>query len=297
MTRWRTYLNLGRVSNVPTVWTNTIAGAALAKSESSASVGILAALGAAFSLFYVGGMFLNDAFDRGIDARLRPERPIPSGRVTAREVFAGGFGLLAGGVGGVAVVSTWITHQPTLPSVLSALGLAATITLYDVWHKGNPLSPIVMGACRALIYVTASVATVGRIPPPVFVGAGALVAYLVGLTYLAKHEGSDHRALAFGRMWPLALLFAPFAVVPTMLGATAASVALLVLLFAWVLFSLVRLRSGAQGAIPRAVVGLIAGISLLDGAIAATQGSSLLALVGLAGFVATLFLQRYVSGT
>ena len=35
-------------------------------------------------MFYIGGMYLNDAFDRDIDARERPERPIPSGHVGAR---------------------------------------------------------------------------------------------------------------------------------------------------------------------------------------------------------------------
>ena len=37
----------------------------------------------AMSLFYVGGMYLNDYFDRAIDARERPERPIPAGDISA----------------------------------------------------------------------------------------------------------------------------------------------------------------------------------------------------------------------
>lgn len=70
-------LRLGRVSNLPTVWTNALAGAALAGGEpwQAAMLPLLLAL----SLFYVGGMYLNDAFDRDIDARERPARPIPAG--------------------------------------------------------------------------------------------------------------------------------------------------------------------------------------------------------------------------
>src|SRR5262245_63491269 len=49
---------------------------------------------AAGSLFYSGGMALNDAFDAEIDARERPERPIPSGRVSRGTVLALGFGML-----------------------------------------------------------------------------------------------------------------------------------------------------------------------------------------------------------
>src|SRR5712691_5360115 len=89
----RTYLRLGRVSNLPTVWTNVLAGVVLAGSALEPTT--LIALLVVFSLFYVGGMFLNDAFDRHIDARERPERPIPSGLASAREVFGIGYGMLA----------------------------------------------------------------------------------------------------------------------------------------------------------------------------------------------------------
>jgi hypothetical protein len=70
--RWRDYLLLGRVSNLPTVWTNTLAGAALAGTD--VGVGRLTFLALAFSLLYTGGMYLNDAFDRDSDRRERPER-------------------------------------------------------------------------------------------------------------------------------------------------------------------------------------------------------------------------------
>lgn len=65
---------LGRVSNLPTVWSNVLAGAALA-GAAGVSPPALVALMIAISLFYVGGMWLNDAFDAEIDARERPERP------------------------------------------------------------------------------------------------------------------------------------------------------------------------------------------------------------------------------
>src|ERR671936_2311779 len=103
-----TLLTLGRVSNLPTVWTNVLAGAVLAGGtwHDGRTVIVLVAM----SLFYVGGMYLNDYFDRGIDARERPERPIPAGDVAADLVAAIGFGLLAAGV-----------------VLLAAIGLAAAI--------------------------------------------------------------------------------------------------------------------------------------------------------------------------
>ena len=47
--------------------------------------------------FYVGGMYLNDYFDRAIDARDRPGRPIDAGEIRAGSVLLIGFGLLAVG--------------------------------------------------------------------------------------------------------------------------------------------------------------------------------------------------------
>jgi hypothetical protein len=88
-------LRLGRVSNLPTVWTNALAGIALAGVSPWHWATLPAAAG--LSLTYVGGMYLNDAFDRGIDAQERPDRPIPAGQADPNTVFAIGFGLLLGG--------------------------------------------------------------------------------------------------------------------------------------------------------------------------------------------------------
>jgi 4-hydroxybenzoate polyprenyltransferase len=77
---FRTVLRLGRVSNLPTVWTNALAGAVLAAGVSFAAWPVVTAA-LALSLFYVGGMWLNDGFDAEVDARERPERPIPAGEI------------------------------------------------------------------------------------------------------------------------------------------------------------------------------------------------------------------------
>ena len=110
-------LTLGRVSNLPTVWTNVLAGAVLAGGAwHDGRTGIVLV---AMSLFYVGGMYLNDYFDRGIDARERPGRPIPAGDVAAPLVATIGFGLLAAGVALLATTG--------LAAAICGLGLAALI--------------------------------------------------------------------------------------------------------------------------------------------------------------------------
>ena len=77
MIDWKTAFRLGRVSNLPTVWSNVLGAMSLAAMTVPIREAAFTAL--AMSLLYVGGMYLNDAFDRDIDARERPERPIPSG--------------------------------------------------------------------------------------------------------------------------------------------------------------------------------------------------------------------------
>ena len=63
--RWRSYLVLSRISNLPTVWTNVLAGMCL--SSAIVSTDVFFRVGLAISLFYMGGMFLNDAFDAPFD--------------------------------------------------------------------------------------------------------------------------------------------------------------------------------------------------------------------------------------
>ena len=60
---YQTFLKLGRVSNLPTVWTNALAGMVLAGQPSVSGFLIV---GLALTLFYTGGMWLNDAFDAEI---------------------------------------------------------------------------------------------------------------------------------------------------------------------------------------------------------------------------------------
>lgn len=176
-------LRLGRISNLPTVWTNVAAGMALAGAR-SLPAGLLALLCLSVSLLYVGGMYLNDAFDARWDADHRPERPIPAGEVGARTVFAAGFAMLGAGVLLIAA-GTGGGQGPLVP----ALALAALIVFYDVTHKGNPLAPVVMALCRVAVYVLAARAlTPGPLPGGFYLGAGALLLYLVFLSTLARKE-------------------------------------------------------------------------------------------------------------
>jgi 4-hydroxybenzoate polyprenyltransferase len=280
-----TLLRLGRVSNLPTVWTNVLAGAVLADSDwRSWGLGFVLL---AMSLFYIGGMYLNDYFDRTIDASERPERPIPSGTISARLVGAIGLGLLGAGFLLIAAVGT-ITA-----TALAAL-LIGMIVAYDFYHKGNPLAPIVMGACRALVYVATAAVLAGSASIFVVTAAAAIAAYVAGLTYAARQESLDR----VGNLWPLALLVAPMVVAAGAFRQGPVATAIHLLLAGWTGAAVFLLaKPPAAGSVSRAVGWLIAGISLCDAALLASVHATAPALVAIVGFCFTLVAQKYVAGT
>jgi 4-hydroxybenzoate polyprenyltransferase len=176
--RPRAYLLLARFSNLPTIWSNVLAGTIV--SGAAFAKGEVTRVAIAVSLLYTAGMFLNDAFDRDIDVRARPDRPIPAGDVTAREAFVAGWTLLAAGL--------LVTSLANAAATVWAVVLAAAIVFYDYRHKQNPFGPVVMGACRGLVYCVAA-ASVGSITSVVIAAAAVLTVYVIGLTWVAKHAG------------------------------------------------------------------------------------------------------------
>lgn len=178
---WRSYLLLSRISNLPTIWSNVLAG--IVAAHATATWPQYARLAIGMSLLYTAGMFLNDAFDRKFDAIERPDRPIPAGEVAVGTAFGIGFGLMLAGVAIIAVQPSFVA--PLAWSVL----LAALIVRYDYRHKRNPLAPLMMGLCRGLVYCVASAAVAASVSPPVLIAAAGLTAYVASLTLVAKRLG------------------------------------------------------------------------------------------------------------
>ncbi len=288
---WQVALRLGRVSNLPTVWTNTLAGIVLAGGhvEDGRTLPLLVAL----SLFYVAGMYLNDAFDAGIDALERPERPIPRGLVSRREVLTFGFGMMILGEGVLIAMGYGLRAGHGGWPALGGLALGAAIIAYDRHHKANRWSPLMMGLCRMLVYVTAGLAFAVPGPALLYLGAGLLLCYLIGLTYVAKQETLGE----VRNLWPLLFLAAPVAYGFKVASGSVSGALLLLMLVAWIGVALWFLKRRRPGDVPRAVVALIAGISLLDALLIAGAGAPGVAWLAVCGFLFTLGLQRWVAGT
>lgn len=208
--KWRAYLLLSRVSNLPTVWTDVLAAAVVAKAATRPSTIAHAAMAA--SLFYVGGMFLNDACDRHFDARHRRDRPIPAGDVSAAQTFAIAFALMAAG-------ETWLAIAGFTRALPWGLALAATIAVYDFWHKGNPIGPLLMGACRGLVYALAAAATAGAVTWAVLIAGTVATVYVAIVTLVAKTAGPR---IGWTIPWLIAgISLVDAAVIATMGGAVA----------------------------------------------------------------------------
>jgi 4-hydroxybenzoate polyprenyltransferase len=274
------WLQLARVSNTPTVVSNAVAGAVLASVEADVATVVLVAV--AMALFYTAGMILNDLFDEEVDRVQRPERPIPSGAVSRPAALVAATGLFVVGLALLLVAG--------LAPFLAGLGLVGLIVLYDAWHKANPLSPVLMGGCRALVYVVAALAVAELVELEVWTAAAVLLLYIVGLTQVAKAEGGGLLAA-----WPMAAVLAAIGYWVGWVDSVWFAL-LLVVFAAWVVRSLWLVRVPRR--IGQGVVSLIAGVSLFDALAVASAGGSLAAVaVCLAAFLATLALQTKIAGT
>ncbi len=288
---WRVALRLGRVSNLPTVWTNVLTGVVLTGAHGINAPTVVALV--ALSLLYIGGMYLNDAFDREFDRHERSERPIPAGLVTARTVFLAGFGMLILALLLLLWAGYGFAGGTAWRAPAAGLALSATIVIYDWHHKNNPLSPAIMGLCRVLVYVTAGLSVATSLPPALWAAAVVLLSYLIGLTYIAKQEHLDR----VRGWWPLVFLLAPFAYTLPVALNDITGLLLYVVFLAGVGFALSPLLRAGRVNVPRAVVSLLAGICLLDALFIAGHGETSLAWLAVGGFLLTLALQRAVPGT
>jgi 4-hydroxybenzoate polyprenyltransferase len=274
------WLQLARISNTPTVVSNSVAGAVLA--STAAEVGEVAVVAGAMALFYTAGMILNDVLDYEVDVRERPERPLPSGAVSRPAALTAVIALFAAG-------EALLLLEGTEP-FLAGLGLIALIGLYDAWHKGNPLSPVLMGACRALVYFVAALAVTASVPTEVGAAAAVLLIYIVGLTQVAKSEGGTLLAA-----WPLVAVLAAVAYWIGWVNSVW-FVLLLAAFAAWTGWALWLVR--VKRRIGQGVVSLIAGVALFDAlAVASVEGSLAAVGVCVAAFLLTIALQTKIAGT
>ncbi len=149
------YAQLARLSNAPTCITNTLVGCAIGVGGQAfpwrgavvAATGVL--------LIYAAGMAMNDAIDARVDRTARPDRPIPSGRISVRGAYTVS---VVTGLIGLALVgwSGWIALAWGAALVIAVVG-------YNLLHHRTAWSVLLMGACRGLVYPMAAAVVWGDI--------------------------------------------------------------------------------------------------------------------------------------
>src|SRR5439155_22437274 len=125
---------------------------------------------------------------RLIDAVERPNRPIPSGAISAATAFRLAAALMLTGLVAAMCVG--------LPSTFVAIALCVLIVGYDGGLKQTPLGPLAMGTCR-LGNVLLGASAVNSLPElfalpqlPVAIGLGT---YIAGVTWFARQEATVSR--------------------------------------------------------------------------------------------------------
>jgi len=198
MSTLRTYAQLCRIPAVFTAMADVFMGYFVQQRTNEVlAPGRLIALVAASCGLYLAGMVLNDVFDRHIDARERPKRPIPSGRASLGKAVT--FAAILIAVGLIAA------QLADFKSVLVALILLAAIFFYDGWAKHTPVGPIAMGSCRFLnVLLGGSVGAMDfahLFTSPLVVVAAAMGIYVAGVTWFARKEAemSGRGGLIFGQ--------------------------------------------------------------------------------------------------
>jgi 4-hydroxybenzoate polyprenyltransferase len=176
----KTYLQLVRLPNLFTAAADSLAGWLLVGGSLAEPRGWLALTLASVGI-YAGGVVLNDVFDAEVDRRERPERPIPSGRVSRGGAAALGIALQA--LGMLLAVASGTRHGATLAALLVGCVLA-----YDAGLKHTPLGPEVMGACRGLNLLLGASLSTQLGGPLVWTAAGAYALFVTGITWISRSE-------------------------------------------------------------------------------------------------------------
>lgn len=176
MTSVSDLLDLVRAPAALTVLGDTVAGRAAA-GLGQGGVGL--PLAGASVLLYTAGMALNDYADADLDAIERPERPIPSGRVSKATALTLAAGLTAGGLGLAALAGR--RHLAV------AVPLAGLIWSYDLVAKPTLAGPVVMAGCRAADVLLGAGAT-GQTLRAAAPAAAVVGVHTLSLTALSRGE-------------------------------------------------------------------------------------------------------------
>ena len=200
MNRVKEWLKLIRVPGVFTAHADILAGFLIAGGTLNDLFSLFMLLMAS-SCMFSAGMALNDFFDFHEDRIKRPERPLPSGKISRGEALGTGIFLLIAGnlfASGAGMVSFGV-----------AFLLSVFIFSYDGRLKRHPvLGPLNMGGCRYLnLLLGLSILPLNfkflALPLLTFI-------FISGLTFLARIESCGGKSVLHVTVAMLSIMMVPF---------------------------------------------------------------------------------------
>ena len=194
------FLRLIRLPNVFTVVADILMGFLFVHSSLQPTGKFCLILTASVCLYW-SGMVLNDVFDVKQDAIERPDRPIPSGKISLASARYWGAGLMAAGLA-AAWAAGW-SGEPSGMSIRSgviASFIAVCILGYDGAFKKTIVGPPLMGCCRAgnVLLGMSTGPIIHDYATPILgfdaaqlAVAGGLGVYIMGLTWFGQFEAAE----------------------------------------------------------------------------------------------------------
>jgi heme O synthase-like polyprenyltransferase len=288
MNGYRGYLELLRPANVATALADVLAGYAVAGLGNPGLGWLLLST----ACLYGGGVVLNDVFDRDLDRIERPERPIPSGRVSVGAATGLGLGLLAAGL----IAASAANYSAGIVATVTA----ACVLLYDAWGKRQGLlGPLNMGLCRGLNLLLGISAAPGALG-----GAWPLAllpfVYITAVTAVSRGEvHGGRREIAAFALLSLSLVLAALLALALGRGGGSWAGVVFALVLAWRVVPAFwnAYRTPGPGPIRQAIRTGVLSLVLLDAVIGASYGGALYSLVILATGVVAASLARLFAVT
>jgi 4-hydroxybenzoate polyprenyltransferase len=138
----KNYLTLVRFPNLFTLPSNILAGYFSTHTHNTIEINTIVLVILVSACLYAAGVIFNDVADRQIDRKERPNRPIPSGKITQRNAIF--LALL------LIVISITVSYFISAATFTVVLLLITIILLYDFVLKDSLFGPAAMGATRVL---------------------------------------------------------------------------------------------------------------------------------------------------
>ena len=181
------YLSLIRLPNIFTIPSNIILGFFLINGFNVDIFPNLVLLIASSILIYVSGIVFNDYFDFYIDKKERPNRPIPSGKISRKNALYFGISTI--------VISFILSLSVHINSVFILIIILILSIGYNHSLKKTNFGPLIMGTIRTMNIILGASPFLDQINDyddviKIIIVTSSILFYIISLSILSKYEVS-----------------------------------------------------------------------------------------------------------